>query len=162
MKKMTENQNPTPPREIVATVVTSPFDELDGLFDRLHGELLPVFGPSFRWAPVASGGSGPTDVEDTGAAYEIRVDLPGVAREEIQVDVQGRELHLKAEHRTESTEKKDRKFLRQERAFQSYERSFELPEPLDSDRVTAKFENGVLLVTVPKAHPASARKVEVA
>jgi HSP20 family protein len=160
---MSEAPTPTEPRENIVAIAQPPWEDLDGLFEQLHRELLPVFGPTVRWPGYFTATPGAaTDVEDTGAAYEIHVDLPGFSKENIEVHVQGRQVQLKAVQKPETSDKKGRTYLRQERSFQSTERTFELPEPLAVDGVTAKFENGVLQVVVPKAHPAAERKVEVA
>ncbi len=160
---MSDVPPPRKPREIVATATPDPWTDLDQLFDRVQHEFLPVFAPNYRWPalrPTTSWAA--TDIEDTGSAFEVHADLPGFSKANIDVRVQGRVLHLKAEKKQETTERSGHNYLRQERTYQAFERAFELPEPVDSEKVKATYEDGVLRVTIPKAHPVSERKIEVA
>lgn len=140
------------------------FAPLDQLFDRLHQELFPVFGGAagpwgIRSPTLASAVS---DVEDIGTAYVIRSELPGFPKELIDVRVQGRVVHVKAEQAESKDSGSPRNYLRQERTYRGFERSFQLPEPVAADQVAASFKDGVLELTVPKAHPVTERKVPVA
>ncbi len=147
----------------MATATTEPWADLEQLFERVQHEFLPVFGPIYRWPSVrAVTVWAATDIEDTGGAFEVHSDLPGFSKPEIDVRVQGQVLHLKAERKTDPTDAPNHTYLRQERSYQAFERSFELPEPVEAEKVTATYENGVLRVVVPKAHPISERKVEIA
>ena len=161
---MTDAPTPRATRETLATTTASaePWTDLDLWFDHLQREFRPVFGPTYRWPNLRASFGAATDIEDTGSAFEVRADLPGFAKSDIDVRVQGSVLHLKAERSQESREPKGRNYLRQERTYQSFERAFELPEPVDAEHVRAAYEDGVLTVTVPKAHPVSERKIEVA
>lgn len=160
---MSDTPTPRAKREIVATAPSEPWTDIDRWFDQVQREFVPVFGPTYRWpnlrVPTLSAA---TDIEDTGGAFEVRSDLPGFSKENIDVRVQGRVLHLKAEKSEETQESKAHNYLRQERTYQSFERAFELPEPVDPEHVKAAYEDGVLTVTIPKAHPVSERKIQVA
>ena len=101
-----------------------------------------------------------TDVVDRGAAYELAVDLPGFAKNEIAVRVHGSSVDIRAEHAAEA-KSDDANYLRHERRWSGFHRQVELPETVRGEDVAAKFENGVLTVSVPKAHPASDRQVPV-
>lgn len=91
------------------------------------------------------------DVLDKGEAYEVKVDLPGVKKDDIQVTIEGPRVAISAESKSES-EAKDRqgRVLRAERSAARYARSFELPVEVDEAGADAKFENGVLTLALPK------------
>ncbi len=149
------------PHEISAPA--NPWVHFDSLFDDLHGQLFFPFGQVFTGE---SGGQGflpaLTDIEDKGKHYEVRTELPGVPKEKIDVRVSGNTLVIHAESDTETeTESKEKNYVRRERTYQGFHRSFELPENVLSDKVEARYQDGVLAVTVPKANPVSERKVSV-
>lgn len=96
------------------------------------------------------------DVTESGAAYTVQAELPGVARDDIQVTVEGNVVMLKAEVRQQDSQTADEKTLRSERYFGSVARSFQLPVDIDSGNAKARFENGVLTLTLPKKQGGSA------
>ncbi len=83
-------------------------------------------------------------------AYYIEVDLPGVKKEDIKIDVHDNILTVSGERKIKE-ERKDDDFYRVESLYGKFERSFTLPDDVDSDKIEAKDENGVLLITIPKA-----------
>ena len=102
----------------------------------LHGDPLPQ---SIR-----------LDVKEAGDAYTVQAEMPGVARDDIQVTVEGNVVTLKAEVRQQDSQTADEKTLRSERYFGSVSRSFQLPADIDNGQAKARFENGVLCLTLPK------------
>jgi HSP20 family molecular chaperone IbpA len=101
-----------------------------------------------------------TDISDQGDRYAIVTDLPGVSKETIELKVSGNTVDIRA-NTSASSERSDRAYLRRERIWSGFQRQIELPEPVRADDVTARFENGVLTVSVPKAHPVVEKKVAV-
>lgn len=95
-------------------------------------------------------------------AYYIEVDLPGVKKEDINIDVHDNILTVSGERKIEK-ERKDDEFYRVESFYGKFERSFTLPEDVDSDKIEAKDENGVLLITIPKAQQVdkAPKKIEI-
>ena len=95
-------------------------------------------------------------------AYYIEVDLPGVKKEDINIDVHDNILTVNGERKLEE-ERKDDEFYRVESLYGKFERSFTLPEDVDSDKIEAKDENGVLLITIPKAQQVdkAPKKIEI-
>ena len=91
-----------------------------------------------------------TDISDIGDAYLLETDLPGFAKEDIHLDLDGDTLTLRAERHSacEDKEKKDQ-YIRCERSYGAYSRTFDV-SMVDVDRITAKYENGVLSLTLPK------------
>jgi HSP20 family protein len=123
-----------------------PFSELD----RLTGNLLQ-FRTGSRFMPV--------DLFRDGDRYLLTADLPGVDPGSIDVDVDGQLLTIRAD-RT-SGEHVGVKWLARERPFGSYVRQFSLGEGVDSARISASYDNGVLSVMIPISEKAKPRKIEI-
>lgn len=102
-----------------------------------------------------SGGRGdqnqhlPINLTETDDAYVLTAPLPGYGPEDIEINVRGHNLHLRAQRKSASGENPH--YLRHEWGFGSAHRGFDLPGPVDADNATAAFKNGVVTVTVPKA-----------
>ena len=102
------------------------------------------------------------DIAESEKAYEITAELPGMDEKNIEVKVANGNLTIKGEKQEEKEEKKKDYYLH-ERHFGSFERSFEMPEGVDADKIEANFKKGVLTVTLPKKPEAQkpAKKIEV-
>ena len=91
-----------------------------------------------------------TDIKDEGDRYELEADLPGFDKKDIHLDVNGDVLTVHAERHSEHEEKEKKgKYVRCERSYGSYSREFDL-SGVQADKITAKYENGVLKLTMPK------------
>ena len=91
-----------------------------------------------------------TDIKDEGDKYTLEADLPGFDKKDIHLDINGDTLTLSAERHSEHEEKdKKGKYVRCERSYGSYSRSFDL-SGVKSDAITAKYEDGVLKLDMPK------------
>ena len=91
-----------------------------------------------------------TDIKDEGDRYELEADLPGFDKKDIHLDINGDMLTVSAERHSEHEEKdKKNKYVRCERSYGSYSRSFDL-SGVKADEIKAKYENGVLKLTMPK------------
>ena len=93
-----------------------------------------------------------TDIRDEGDRFIMESELPGFNKEDISVDISGNSLTLKAEHKAENEEKKEGKYIRRERSYGTYERSFDITG-IDSDKITADYKNGILIMVLPKKQP---------
>jgi HSP20 family protein len=129
-----------------------PFEELrnlerrmNRLFEELLGEqrqtLLPMRAPEVR-QPFA-------DIIDTGKEIKVTVELPGVDKENIQINATENMLEIKAEVKHEEEEKRG-DYLRKERSYRMFQRSFSLPAEVDPSKAKATYKNGVLEITLPK------------
>ena len=100
-----------------------------------------------------------TDVRETEDAYEVDIDLPGFKKDEVTITVENGYLNISAAKGLDKdeTDKKTGKYIRQERYAGAMQRSFYVGDAVKEADVTAKFEDGVLHITVPKAEP---KKVE--
>ena len=129
--------------------VYDPFRELDEFENALFGRNARSFS---------------TDITDNGDSYTVETDLPGMKKEDISIDITGDTLTVSAERHT-NYEQKDKKdsYVRVERSYGSYSRSFDISE-IDADGISAKYEDGVLTLTLPKKAPVKpeSRKLEIA
>lgn len=141
--------------------------EIDRLFDDFGRGLWRPFGrslfsaeslwrePQWATAPVV-------DIVEGEKAFEITAELPGMDEKNIEVKVVDGSLSIKGDKQEEKEEKKKEYYLH-ERGFGSFERSFDLPDGVDADKIEAAFKKGVLTVTLPKKPEAQkpAKKIEV-
>ena len=102
-----------------------------------------------------------TDVCDTGDAFRLDSELPGFRKEDITIDIENDCLTIKAERKTDDEEKKDN-YLRRERFYGSFTRSFDV-SGVDVDAITASYADGILSVTLPKKPELApaARRLEI-
>lgn len=104
-----------------------------------------------------------TDIKDEGDHYELIADLPGFDKKDIKLDISDDTLTVSAQRHSEHEEKdKKGKYIRCERSYGNYSRSFDL-SGVKADEVTAKYENGVLKLTMPKKTETkpSSRRLEI-
>ena len=92
--------------------------------------------------------------------YTIKVELPGVNKEDVRVSVEGGVLSISGERKAEK-EETNKKYHRIERTYGSFARSFTLPEGTASDKVSAEFKDGVLRVHLPKDEAAKPKSIDV-
>lgn len=95
-----------------------------------------------------------TDVKETDQGYELAIDLPGIRREDVKARLQNGYLVVSASSNVSSDEKDtDGKFIRRERYSGSMSRSYYVGETVKEEDIHAKFEDGILKLTVPKSTP---------
>ena len=134
-----------------------PAAEFDRLLDQLQRNVeraAEMWGPETIEPGHDSKGSVRVDLENHPDELVLRADLPGFDRDDIDVQVTATRLTLTADRETETMEEQG-EFLWQERRWGSVARTVRLPESVSLEDVTAKFENGVLTVHMPKATPES-------
>ncbi|MCX6238955.1 MAG: Hsp20/alpha crystallin family protein [Bacteroidia bacterium] len=104
------------------------------------------------------------NIRETDESFLIEVAAPGLAKENFRVNLNRNRLVISSEQRNEK-DQSDKKYSRREFSYQSFERSFFLPEgTVDGDRINAKYIDGILLVTLPKREeikPKPAREIEI-
>jgi HSP20 family protein len=88
------------------------------------------------------------------------MDLPGVKKDDIEIRVDGNLLQIRAERKFEDEKSQD-KYYRLERFYGVFQRSFTLPDKVDPEKLKAKYENGVLTITLPKKAESHPKKVKV-
>lgn len=90
------------------------------------------------------------DLKDTGKAYVVRMDAPGLSKDEINVDLRGNLLSVSGERKSDVDEKQEG-FVKKERSFGYFSRAVSLPEDINAQGIKADYDKGVLVVTIPKA-----------
>lgn len=126
-------------------------DEFNRMFEQFG---MPAgWGTEGRFTP-------PMDVRETEEAYIVEADIPGMKKEDVHIEVADDVLTIKGE-RKEEKEEKQKNFHSVERRFGSFARSVALPAGFDASKVTAKFDDGVLTVTLPKPEERKPRRIEV-
>ena len=134
-----------------------PFRELeewDRRFDDLFGR------PLSRWPVEEKGWMPAVDVFEKEDKFVVKAELPGMKEEDIDVSVVGDTLNIKGEKKTES-EVKDEDYYRSERTYGSFHRSIGLPSSVDSSKIEANYEDGVLEVSLPKFAEVKPKKIAV-
>ncbi|MDH3495726.1 MAG: Hsp20/alpha crystallin family protein [Gemmatimonadota bacterium] len=126
--------------------------EIDRVFDRFFGQAGSMTGP---WTPVV-------DVRETKDAIEVIAELPGLRLEDVEVNIENNVLSISGEKKQEYAENSgDSEYHLVERRCGRFERSFTLPRTVDPEKIGARFEHGLLTVTLPKAEAAKPRRVEI-
>jgi len=151
----------------------APFDSLRQEIDRLFDEFRPfnwrfpfarpspAFEPS--WPRFESWQAAPAmDLAETDGEYEITAELPGMDEKNIDIKLSNGMLTIKGE-KSEEKEEKDKEYYLSERRYGSFQRSFQMPEGIDADKIAGSFAKGVLTVKLPKTAEAkkSAKKIEI-
>jgi len=106
------------------------------------------------WSPVV-------DVYEDADAIVIKTDLPGVNQDEIDVEMNNDTLTIRGERKFDDEERRD-KYVRIERQYGSFQRSFTIGVAIEADKIKAVYKNGILELTLPKAEATKPRKVQVA
>jgi HSP20 family protein len=112
-------------------------------------------------AQAAQPRSAALDVAESEQAYTVTLDLPGVAKDNVKVSIEGRRVQIEAQADKTAERKEGDRVLVRERAATSYARSFVLPVELDQERSTAKLDNGVLKLELAKRRSASATQIAI-
>jgi HSP20 family protein len=102
----------------------------------------------------------PTDVSEDENALQVTMELPGVDPDDVRLSLENNVLTIRGEKKQQFDENNER-VHRFERVYGVFERTFVLPNSVDPDRIEARFENGVLVVRIPKAERARPREIRV-
>ena len=101
------------------------------------------------------------DVAETQGGYNVSVDLPGVAKQDVKIAIDGRHISVSAQAQHEDSKADGGRLIYRERATASFARSFTLPEEIDQDASQAKLDSGVLSLTLAKKRTAAAQQLVV-
>ena len=119
------------------------------------------FMKPFSWNQMTTPNPFPIDVTENDGAYIVRAEIPGFKKEDIQVSVHGDQVTVSAETQKEKEEKKGDQVILRECTYGRQYRSFTLPQMVDDTKTTAKYENGVLKLTLPKKGDSTMKKIAV-
>jgi HSP20 family protein len=126
--------------------------EVNRLFDTFFGGR-PTNAGIRRWVP-------PMDLVETEDHLILRADLPGLERDDVNIEVKDGVLTVSGERKSEHEERADG-FYRVERAFGSFSRSMALPDNVNADGIAADFDKGVLEVRIPKPEERKPHRIEI-
>ncbi|SDW00722.1 Hsp20/alpha crystallin family protein [Nitrosomonas communis] len=101
------------------------------------------------------------DLSENDTEYTILADIPGVNKENIKVDLESNRISIKVEKKKEVEQKEGERFISRERSWESISRSVRLDEEIDVNKAQAKYENGVLTLTMPKKHVKAIKQLEI-
>lgn len=126
-------------------------DQLDQMFEQ----------PDFAMSDLLNGGWLPAvDVLESQDKLTVKVELPGFKREDLDVSVQDNNLIISGERKADA-ERKDGDFYRSERFYGKFHRLIELPFAVDTGKIEARYNDGVLTIMLPKSEQARAKQIEV-
>ena len=132
------------------------WSEFDRAFNELSSRFFEPFGSATLAPSVRSNGAvfrpARTDVVDTGSAFRVVAEVPGIPKEKLDIRVRGTTVEIRGEQ-AEEKETKGASFVHRERAYQGYYRTLELPEPVVGAEAKAQVDHGLLELELPKEHP---------
>src|SRR4051794_2801599 len=123
--------------------------EIDRVFDAFFGQT----DQGRRWVP-------PVDLVEAEDHFVLKADLPGLAEDDVNIEVQDGALTISGERKAEH-EQREKGWYRIERSFGRFSRSLTLPDGVDPDAITANFDRGVLSVTIPKPEQRKPRRIQI-
>lgn len=118
-----------------------------------------VFGPAA--AEGVASRSPALDVVEGERAYTVKLEMPGVAKQDVRVSIEGRQVSVQAQAQAQDEHKEGERLVYRERSVASFARSFSLPSEVDQAESGAKLEHGVLTLTLPKRSARSAAQITV-
>lgn len=104
------------------------------------------------------------NVKESADGFEVDMAAPGLEKKDFKIEINHGVLTISSEKKVENETKNGQQFTRREFSYQSFSRSFTLPETVDGDKISAKYENGILKVSIPKkeeAKPKPAKTIEI-
>ena len=105
------------------------------------------------WAPR-------TDLVETEDGYRLHLDVPGLSKEDLNINYKDNQLTVSGERTSDRTDE-DEEYVRVERSFGQFYRAFTLPRTVNAEDITASYENGVLTIRVPKTEKEQSRQIEI-
>lgn len=144
---------------MAALVRWTPFRDLMSIQDEMNRLFEDFFrrpaqaGDGGTWTPVM-------DVSEADDKLTVRMDLPGVAKEDVNIQIIGDTLQVKGEKKQEK-EVKEENYHRIERTYGSFYRSVELPTRVVAEKIVARFKDGVLTIELPKAEEVKPHAIEI-
>lgn len=144
----------------MALVRWSPFGEVQTIQDRINRMFDDFFRPDFALDSAVGTLYPPVNIVDHEKDLVLEAELPGVKKEEVQIEVHGNLLLLKGEKK-ESREVNEENYRLQEVRTGSFSRTFTLPNEVEAEKVKAEYKDGVLRITLPKVEAAIPRRIQI-
>lgn len=137
-----------------------PFRELEALQEDVNRLFEESFARPRRESRAARVWAPPVDVAEDEGKVVVKVELPGMKREDIDIELSGDTLTIRGERKFENEDRKEN-YMRVERAYGRFQRSFNIGVPVKSNKVKASYKDGVLEITIPKSEEVRPKKVDV-
>ncbi|MFA5826599.1 MAG: Hsp20/alpha crystallin family protein [Gallionellaceae bacterium] len=131
-----------------------PFGDMDDVFNRFT--MRPFSRKAMEIEPQIK-----MDVKEADGKYIVKAEIPGVNKDDIHVTVDGNMVCISAEVKQEKEEKEGERVIRSERSYGMASRSFTLADEVDQSKVEAKYNNGVLELTLPKKPGSTSKKIAI-
>ena len=132
----------------------NPWAEFDALLNRVSGARYGMSNARSEFMP-------PVNVHEDADSLSLEAELPGMKREDIEIEFENNVLTIRGEKTVTREETEGDRVHVWERQYGSFQRSFTLPRTVRGEGITAAFENGILTVTMPKTPEAKGRKIEI-
>jgi len=97
------------------------------------------------------------NIKEGSESFEVEMAAPGLVKKDFKIDLNNGVLTISSVKKVENESRKGEKFTRKEFSYQSFSRQFSLPNSVESEKITAKYENGILKVVIPKKEEAKSR-----
>jgi HSP20 family protein len=144
-----------------ASTELSPWGDLDRMFEDFLGRRLRPFWPERLWPTARMEITTPAvDLYEEKDDIVIKAELPGLEKDQIEVNLSGNRLTIKGEKKQEEEVKKEG-YYRSERSYGSFVRTLELPAQVQTDKAKAAFKNGILEIRLPKTEEAKKKEIKV-
>lgn len=132
----------------------------------MQREINRMFDSFFRSGWIEDTGLAPstwspaTDIVETQNGYLVKVELPGMSKDDVSITMQDNQLTIRGEKKREK-EGKDEGYHRVERSYGAFQRCFTLPSAVDASKIDASFTDGILTVVLPRSEAAKPKTIEV-
>ena len=127
--------------------------EMNKMFDSFSRGVDEPTLPNGNWMPAV-------DVAEEDNEYVVKIELPGVNKEDVKITLESNILTIRGEKKAEK-ETNEKNYHRMERSYGSFLRSFTLPTTVKNDKIDAEYRDGILSITLPKAEEAKPKHIEV-
>jgi len=128
--------------------------EMNKMFNNFfRGDIQDEDSAFMAWTPAV-------DIAEHDDEYLVKVELPGVNKEDVKITIESNVLTIRGEKKQEKETKKEN-YHRVERNYGSFQRSFTLPSTVKSDKIDASYKDGILSISLPKAEEAKPKQIEV-
>jgi len=128
--------------------------EMNKMFNNFfRGDIQDEDSAIMAWTPAV-------DIAEHDDEYLVKVELPGVNKEDVKITIESNVLTIRGEKKQEKETKKEN-YHRVERNYGSFQRSFTLPSTVKSEKIDASYKDGILSVSLPKAEEAKPKQIEV-
>jgi HSP20 family protein len=151
-RRNTNNLQPEETKMLYRMATTSPIFGLRREIDRLFEDTFARDGSS--WVPAV-------DIQENDNEILLELELPGLKSENVEVTAENGVLTVRGEKKSERKEGEENRYHLVERTYGSFMRTFQLPQGIDEEQINAEFENGVLMLHIPKAALPQPRKIQI-